>query len=142
PDILGSAPAEARPDYARPELEAARAQLGRVRDFAAGTDAVRKASTTHLPRWEGESQLTYDARTKYSSVYAGTGRAVIASLGMVFSTPPAPIPPQRPAQHAAQHGSTDQPAQQALPDALQALVDDADGMGRDFATVARGVFSD
>lgn len=119
--IARDAKPQERPDYRRPEHAAGRAGRERVRDFIVGTRAVHARAAVYTPQYPGEPDPVYKLRAAYTEAGAFTGRALTASEGMVFATPPALDP-------------------EATPKAKARAETNLDGEGNDLATVARRLF--
>lgn len=80
--------AQNRPDYHRPEYDAASAATQLCRDFYIGTRAVQQAHDRYLPRQTKENPADYKIRWGLTEVFGAYQRTVQASVGMVFATPP------------------------------------------------------
>lgn len=78
-----------RPDYARDEHNAADPELQLVRDLLDGTDAMRKRGPLYVPKWPDEDAEVHRMRYMGEPLFGGFSRIVDASVGKMFSTPPA-----------------------------------------------------
>lgn len=108
------------PSYLRPEVAALSKSRERSRTLVAGTDAVHAARESFLPRWSDEDPERYTQRATLTEVYGGYARALEASTGLVFATPPT----------------------FELPAKLAVLEQDADGMGTNLVALSRRLFAD
>lgn len=55
----------------------------KCRDLMEGTEAIRRGRDTYLPRFESESDESYDARLQLAALFNGYERTVLASVGML-----------------------------------------------------------
>lgn len=79
-----------------PEFVAAKAKWKRCRDAAAGTDAVKAATSAYLPILEGlktTSERDYLSYINRALFYPATSRTVMGLLGLVFGKPATFEPP-------------------------------------------------
>ncbi|MDE2022354.1 MAG: DUF4055 domain-containing protein [Patescibacteria group bacterium] len=80
--------AKNRPDWHRPEYDAALPAVQLCRDFFGGTRAVKARHTVYLPKATKENPQDYNIRVNLTEVFGAYQRTVQASVGMVFATPP------------------------------------------------------
>lgn len=84
-------------DTPHPEYESMSERWRRCRDCAAGSDAVKDAGTTYLPRPEGMDRLgnSYDSYKSRALFYNSFSRTVDGLAGMVFQkSPDVSVPPR------------------------------------------------
>lgn len=70
-----------------PTVEAMVQAAAKSRVLMSGTDGLRKAGETYLPRFKAEDQLDYNARLKASWLFAGFRKTVKDMVGRVFDQP-------------------------------------------------------
>lgn len=68
-------------------------QWQRCRDVIAGTDAVKDAGETYLPRLKSQKVGDYRAYKARANFFNGTGRTHGALVGMIFRKPPQSVLP-------------------------------------------------
>ena len=93
-----------------------------VRTLVAGTDAMRKAGETYLPKEPKESKAAYDNRKARSFLFNATGKTVEDMTGKVFAKP---ITPEK-----------------DVADNLKAWIENVDLAGRHLNVFAKDVFLD
>ena len=76
------------PLYRRPESEAALETLDLLRDLVAGTPAMHQHATRYIRRWAAEDSSVYGMRSKCEQLDELYARALSASVGLMFATPP------------------------------------------------------
>jgi hypothetical protein len=77
-----------KPDYTRPEVVAAQADLDLIHDLLAGTRRMFDRAGRYIPKWKDESDTVWLKRAKCEQVYEGLGRTLSASVGKLFQAPP------------------------------------------------------
>lgn len=60
----------------------------KCRDLMLGIEAIRAGGETYLPRFDGESDDDYAARSQLAALYNGFSRVVLASVGMLMQQEP------------------------------------------------------
>jgi len=93
-----------------------------VRTLVGGTDAMRDAGETYLPKNEAESVLSYKARLKRSVLFNATGKTVADMTGKVFTK--------------------DVVIEGDMPATLKGFAENIDNAGRHLNVFARDVFYD
>lgn len=76
------------PDYERDEYSAMIPAVRRSRTLFAGTDAMRKAGETFLPRLAKELAEDWDRRKKVTRLFNAYRRTIRAYVGMITRKPP------------------------------------------------------
>ncbi len=76
------------PTYRRPELLAVGYQLDLMMDLLGGTSSMHKKATTYIRKWTDEEIETFNIRSVAEQVLEGLGRALSASVGMMFAREP------------------------------------------------------
>jgi len=69
------------------DYDANRTRWQKCRDFAAGSEAVKKAGEKYLPKLGGQEPDEYEAYKKRAMFYGATGRTVKALVGAVMRKP-------------------------------------------------------
>lgn len=87
--IAGSAQPPARPDFKRPEYQAAQPGRALCSALMQGTTGIRALGEDALPKWPAERPEHYKIRARAAQVARYYQRTVEASVGMICSTPPA-----------------------------------------------------
>lgn len=64
-------------------------RIEKCRDVYQGTEAIRGKATTYLPRFAGESDALYEARSTIAALFNGFARTILASVGLLCE--PAPV---------------------------------------------------
>jgi hypothetical protein len=77
-----------KPDYVRPEVVAAQADLDLIHDLLAGTRRMHDRAGRYIAKWKDESDTVWLKRAKCEQVYEGLGRTLSASVGKLFAVPP------------------------------------------------------
>lgn len=93
-----------------------------IRTLLGGTEAMRRAGETYLPREPAESADAYDCRLKRSTLFNATGKTVADMTGKVFVKPVV--------------------LEKDVPDRIKELAEDIDAAGRSINVFARDVFFD
>lgn len=70
-----------------PVMAALVARMAKGRALSGGSDAMRKAGTKHLPKFQAESQEAYDARLSASWLFNGYAKTIKDMTGKVFLKP-------------------------------------------------------
>lgn len=80
-------------NYERPEVTKARPDLMLIADLLAGTRRMWDQSQTahYIRKWADEKQEVYDIRRRCETLFEGLARVLSASVGMLFSKPPAVV---------------------------------------------------
>lgn len=78
-----------KPNVATPSAAvlAMRASWELARSLLGGTDAMREAGETYLPKWPAEEAESYDARLKMAVLFPAYQRTVFTLTGKPFSKP-------------------------------------------------------
>lgn len=63
-------------------------RISKCRDLYLGTEAIRDAAETYLPRFAGESDALYEARRTIAALFNGYSRTVLASVGLLSEPEP------------------------------------------------------
>ena len=77
-----------RPDYIRPEVLEAEADLELIHDLLGGTRRMHDHAAIYIPKWKDESDSVWNKRAKCEQLYEGLGRTLSASVGKLFAIPP------------------------------------------------------
>lgn len=75
-------------DSEHPEYTARKVQWEKLRDCAAGQEAVHAKGAQYLPRLSGQTDEDYKAYLKRTIFYSATGRTIDGLSGMVFRKEP------------------------------------------------------
>lgn len=78
-----------RPDYARPEHDAATVELDLIRDLLAGTQAMQGKGPLYVPSWPDEDKRIHYMRYTGEPLFGAFSRILDAAVGKVFAKPPA-----------------------------------------------------
>jgi len=78
-----------RPDYARPEHNAALPDMTLVRDLLAGTRSMQARGPLYVPKWPDEDSEVHRMRYMGEPLFGAFSRILDASVGKMFATPPA-----------------------------------------------------
>lgn len=76
------------PSTPRPEYAVAAPDIKLVRDELGGTRAMHRCYQTYIPKFKSEPPDRYKIRATAATFYGGLGRALSASVGMLFAKPP------------------------------------------------------
>lgn len=63
-------------------------RIKKCRDVYQGTEAIRAEAETYLPRFTGESDALYDARSTIAALFNGYARTVLAAVGLLCEPEP------------------------------------------------------
>jgi hypothetical protein len=75
-------------DEEHPEYTARKIQWEKLRDCAAGQEAIHAAGTKYLPKLSDQSKEEYEAYQKRTPFYGATGRTIDGLSGMIFRKEP------------------------------------------------------
>ncbi len=80
-------------DDEHPEYAARKNQWEKLRDCAAGQEAIHAKTVKYLPKLSGQSDAEYKAYLGRTLFYGATGRTIDGLSGMVFRKPPQYVVP-------------------------------------------------
>lgn len=104
-------------DATSPAYDAHKDIWAKMRDVAAGEEAVKARGQVYLPKLGGQSGPEYEAYTIRASFLNATGRTIDGLSGMIFRKPPV----------------------EEIPGAMAEFMEDVDGAGLPFQAFAEGV---